>query len=146
MATRGAQQALVPGRVVLMRHPASGLSELGVICGAPAGGGRSMGLATSSGSSTAAGAFLCDACVVSVPHRRGSKVCVGCASRTAAHNRHGRGVGHMGQNCAVPSLLNWAILPVPYRIVSATPIRAVLSLPDHAVAPLPHQMRTLIQI
>ena len=68
MATHGAQQALVPGRVVLIRHPASGLPELGVICGAPAGAGRSMGLASSSGNSTAAGAFLRDACVF-VPHR-----------------------------------------------------------------------------
>ncbi|KAK9827734.1 hypothetical protein WJX81_007278 [Elliptochloris bilobata] len=56
LATRGAQQALVPGRVVLIRHRASGLSELGAVCGAPAAGGsRSAGLAGSSGGSAAAG-------------------------------------------------------------------------------------------
>lgn len=36
MATRPAQQALVPGRAVLLADAASGMSELGVILGEPA--------------------------------------------------------------------------------------------------------------
>lgn len=57
MATRGAQQALVPGRVVLVRHRASGLSELGVVCGSAAAGvGRPAGLLAGAGGSAAAGA------------------------------------------------------------------------------------------
>lgn len=34
MGTRAAAQALVPGRVVVIADSASGLAELGVICGA----------------------------------------------------------------------------------------------------------------
>ena len=57
MATRGAQQALVPGRVVMVRHRASGLSKLGVVCGSAAAGvGRPAGMLASAGSSAAAGA------------------------------------------------------------------------------------------
>ena len=63
MATRGAQQALVSGRVVTVRHRASGLSELGVVCGtAAAGASRQIGLLASSGSSAAAGAVLVQSC------------------------------------------------------------------------------------
>lgn len=51
MATRAAQQALAPGRVLLLRVPGSGITELGVICSdAPdssssggGGGGSSLG-------------------------------------------------------------------------------------------------------
>jgi len=50
MATRGAQQALVPGRVVLVRHPASGLPELGAVCGAPAGAGAGRPAGPTAGS------------------------------------------------------------------------------------------------
>ena len=35
MGSRAASQALVPGRVVLLTNPASGLPELAALCGAP---------------------------------------------------------------------------------------------------------------
>ena len=41
MGTRGAQQALVPGRVVVLHDSRTGLSELGVVCGTPPAGGAS---------------------------------------------------------------------------------------------------------
>ena len=50
MSSRGAQQALVPGRMVITLDQRSGLPEVGVICGTPstpAGGGVS-GLASKS--------------------------------------------------------------------------------------------------
>ena len=43
MGTRGAQQALVPGRVVVLHDTRTGLSELGVVCGTPPAGGASSG-------------------------------------------------------------------------------------------------------
>ncbi len=53
MATRGAQQALVPGRVVLVRHPTSGLPELGAVCGVPAGAGAVRPAASAAGGAAA---------------------------------------------------------------------------------------------
>lgn len=49
MGTRGAQQALVPGRVVVLHDSRTGLSELGVVCGTPPAGGSSGGSGVSGG-------------------------------------------------------------------------------------------------
>ena len=49
MGTRGAQQALVPGRVVVLHDSRTGLSELGVVCGTPPAGGASGGSGISGG-------------------------------------------------------------------------------------------------
>ena len=49
MGTRGAQQALVPGRVVVLHDTRTGLSELGVICGTPLTGGAPGGSGISGG-------------------------------------------------------------------------------------------------
>ena len=46
MATRPAQQALVPGRAVLVSNPVNGMSELGVILGEPPAAGAARGAAT----------------------------------------------------------------------------------------------------
>ena len=35
MSSRGAQQALLPGRIVITLNQRSGLPELGVVCGTP---------------------------------------------------------------------------------------------------------------
>lgn len=51
MGSRAAMQALVPGRVVLVTNPGTGLSELGIVCGSlGSGGGRgsALGVSTSS--------------------------------------------------------------------------------------------------
>ena len=65
MSSRGAQQALVPGRMVVTLNQRSGLPELGVVCGSPSTGaagfgGKSNGLgglqsSTASPSSTSIG-------------------------------------------------------------------------------------------
>ncbi|KAL0030068.1 hypothetical protein WJX79_004816 [Trebouxia sp. C0005] len=46
MSSRGAQQALVPGRMVITLNQRSGLPELGVVCGSPA---AATNISTSSG-------------------------------------------------------------------------------------------------
>ena len=50
MSSRGAQQALVPGRMVITLNQRSGLSEVGVVCGTPStpAGGAASGLASKS--------------------------------------------------------------------------------------------------
>ena len=51
MSSRGAQQALVPGRMVIILNQRSGLPELGVVCGSPAAAaniGTSSGLGSKS--------------------------------------------------------------------------------------------------
>lgn len=53
MGTRAAAQALVPGRVVVIADSASGLAELGVICGAVPAAKSGIQL----GNSAAAGAL-----------------------------------------------------------------------------------------
>lgn len=72
MSSRGAQQALVPGRMVVTLNQRSGLPELGVVCGSPSAGaaapaagfgGKSNGFgglqsSTASPSSTSAGVHL----------------------------------------------------------------------------------------
>ena len=54
MATRQAQQALVPGRLVLLSDPATGLSELSVVLGEP------QGYSSPSRTASATGLFLLD--------------------------------------------------------------------------------------
>ena len=51
MSSRGAQQALLPGRMVITLNQRSGLPELGVVCGSPAAAanmGTSSGLGSKS--------------------------------------------------------------------------------------------------
>ena len=56
MSSRGAQQALVPGRMVVCLNQRSGLPELGVICGTPSASssGAATGLASKSNAGFAA--------------------------------------------------------------------------------------------
>ena len=46
MNSRGAQQALVPGRMVITLNQRSGLPELGVVCGTPTPSPSALGVAT----------------------------------------------------------------------------------------------------
>lgn len=59
MNSRGAQQALVPGRMVITLNQRSGLPELGVVCGTPSLPPSALGAAAglSTKSSTAFGSL-----------------------------------------------------------------------------------------
>lgn len=59
MNSRGAQQALVPGRMVITLNQRSGLPELGVVCGTPSASPSALGAAAglSAKSSTDSGSL-----------------------------------------------------------------------------------------
>ena len=55
MSSRGAQQALVPGRMVITLNQRSGLPELGVVCGTPSTSTQALGAATGLSGKSSAG-------------------------------------------------------------------------------------------
>lgn len=75
MGTRAAQQALAPGRVLLLCAPGSGVTELGVICADAPEGGSSGG-----GSSGLGGGRGLDAFFAATTARRGGAAGGGAAA------------------------------------------------------------------
>lgn len=55
MNSRGAQQALVPGRMVITLNQRSGLPELGVVCGTPSPSASPLGAAIGLSGKSSAG-------------------------------------------------------------------------------------------